>query len=149
MIMSDAMVQISTSSIRIWFGHVDSVITSLGIVKTPCWDWVELYITFALEKFLGINELNETSLFLFRGDQILFFYSLFHSLRFQRPEYCAMPLQGMAYEPHAMFENQQSLRVIEWLIVFKLQPNWRLEGNNMFDGHWTRVALEPWSIISC
>ena len=54
------LVQISTRSIRFWFGHVDSVITSLGIVKTLRWDWVELYITFALEKFLEINDLNET-----------------------------------------------------------------------------------------
>lgn len=58
--MSDMLVQISTRSIRVWFGHVDSVITSLGIVKTLRWDWVELYITFALEKFLEINDLNET-----------------------------------------------------------------------------------------
>lgn len=58
--MSDAILQISTSSIRIWFGHVDSVITSLGIVNMLCWDWVELYITFALEQFLEINDLNET-----------------------------------------------------------------------------------------
>ena len=56
----------------------------------------------------------------FGGDQILYFS---HFLTPFVVTWLLRKLQGMAHEPHAMFENQQSLRVIEWLLVLTLNFN--------------------------